>query len=278
MKELNQAVYYTTAQVTELVDLSDQNVRKYVRLLEDRNYEVAKDEHNRRLFSANDVLILRALITQAKKPGYTLDSAADEIVKQVADIISSKDHKVSSSTDNNEIREMFSHVIERLDAIQAENKDLKDNVRNLVVRLEQYDHYEAQRYIDYGNNVQNNAVENSPLKDHATDSEDEDSEENSLVNNTINDDAERTRNDIDDDTDISEIEQAKERQYDEDYRKEAPSVSEVADDGNVDMSVYKEEVHTKEEEEPTPSIQDKNPHEHEEKSGFFGNLFKMFRK
>lgn len=78
MKELNQAVYYTTAQVTELVDLSDQNVRKYVRLLEDRKYEVAKDEHNRRLFSANDVLILRELIKKAKKPGYTLESAADE--------------------------------------------------------------------------------------------------------------------------------------------------------------------------------------------------------
>jgi len=139
MKELNQAVYYTTAQVTELVDLSDQNVRKYVRLLEDRKYEVAKDEHNRRLFSANDVLILRELITKAKKPGHTLESAADEIVNEIGEIISASGHGVSTTSSDNDIKEMFSHVIERLDAIQDENKDLKDNIRNLVERMEQYD-------------------------------------------------------------------------------------------------------------------------------------------
>ncbi|HIW37526.1 MAG TPA: hypothetical protein H9885_00720 [Candidatus Jeotgalicoccus stercoravium] len=77
MSQSQNVIYYTTAQVTELVELSDQNVRKYVRMLEDRDYEVAKDEHNRRLFSKKDVKVLQEMIKIAKSPGNTLESAAD---------------------------------------------------------------------------------------------------------------------------------------------------------------------------------------------------------
>lgn len=124
-----------------MVELSDQNVRKYVRLLEDRNYEVAKDEYNRRLFSKKDVSILQEMIKIAKSPGNTLDSAADEIVENLNsfDEDSSEETNEVSNMSNHDISRMFSLVLEKLDEIQNENKALKTNINTLVQRLEEYD-------------------------------------------------------------------------------------------------------------------------------------------
>lgn len=282
MKDLNQAVYYTTAQVTELVDLSDQNVRKYVRLLEDRKYEVAKDEHNRRLFSANDVLILRELITRSKKPGYTLESAADDIVNEVGEIISASGHGVATASNDNDIKEMFAHVIERLDAIQDENKDLKDNIRNLVERLEYYDQNNQQRYLE-STFTEENSAENSAEEDNeesSVDGEDSGIEEHgyNVENDAGNFENKNTDNDIDDATDVSlEIEEGQQEQS----ADEAPSVSENSNDNNIDMSEYK-----KEESNPAEKQNDEIQQENsqtgnqngEDKEGFFSSLLKIFKK
>ncbi len=281
MKELNQAVYYTTAQVTELVDLSDQNVRKYVRLLEDRKYEVAKDEHNRRLFSANDVLILRELIKKAKKPGYTLESAADEIVNEIGEIISTSGHAVSTGSNEDDIKEMFAHVIERLDAIQDENKDLKDNIRNLVNRLEQYDQYNSQRYLETsvteeynvddkvsksGENLEDDHLDKDIAPDDDNVKNDDDNNGNEEIDNVIGDDAELSSN----------IEEAKSTESIE----EAPSVSENSEGNNIDMSEYNEEENESKTKQ-NDAIQQEDSHsssQNDEKEGFFSGLFKMFKR
>lgn len=281
MKELNQAVYYTTAQVTELVDLSDQNVRKYVRLLEDRKYEVAKDEHNRRLFSANDVLILRELISKAKKPGYTLESAADEIVNEISEIISSSGQGVSTSSSDTDIKEMFTHVIERLDAIQDENKDLKDNIRNLVERLEQYDEYDAQRYLEYseedGNNVDENIAVGTDTDDLSMSEEAIDKQSNNVKNNSDNDDLEETDNSTN--KDISESSDV-ETDQPGNSNGEAPSVSEKPKKNSIDMSEYAQEKDIKEKKSVTeqPKSSQTSEKNEEDKEGFFSSLFKMFKK
>lgn len=283
MKELNQAVYYTTAQVTELVDLSDQNVRKYVRLLEDRKYEVAKDEHNRRLFSANDVLILRELITKAKKPGYTLELAADEIVSEVGEIISASGHGVSASTNDNDIKEMFSHVIERLDAIQDENKDLKDNIRNLVERLEQYDQHNTQRYLESSAaeeySADDNVIESSVSAGPEETEIDITRKGNNVKNDVENPDREKTGNDIDEDTDEAS---ESERDQSELPVDEAPSVSENSEENNIDMRKYSQEEETESQEKDGQSVQQQNSQSNnqndEDKEGFFSSLFKMFKK
>lgn len=281
MKELNQAVYYTTAQVTELVDLSDQNVRKYVRLLEDRKYEVAKDEHNRRLFSANDVLILRELITKAKKPGYTLESAADEIVNEISEIISASGHGVSTSSSDNDIKEMFTHVIERLDAIQDENKDLKDNIRNLVERLEQYDQYSAQRYLDYPeedkNNDDKNITAGTDTDDSSLSEEAMDKQSNNGKNNSDNDAVIETDNDTN--KDISESSDV-ETDQPGNSNGEAPSVSEKPEENNIDMSEYAQEKDIKEKQSDAeqPESSQTSEKNEEDKEGFFSSLFKMFKK
>ncbi len=279
MKELNQSVYYTTAQVTELVELSDQNVRKYVRLLEDRKYEVAKDEHNRRLFSANDILVLRELITKAKKPGYTLESAADEIMGEISEIISGASHKMTPGNDNNEIREMFSHVISRLDAIQEENRDLKDNIRNLVERLERYDEDNAQRYIGYVNAIENNDASMSAQVDDAGDTEvyvdNGKNAGNNGENNVVNDDLDSDDNVTEGDSDVAEEKESASQADDE---ENAPSVSETTDRKNVDMSDYSDsEESGRNDDQPAADEKRKTENESAEKGGFLDGLFKMFR-
>lgn len=139
MSQSQNVIYYTTAQVTDMVELSDQNVRKYVRLLEDRNYEVAKDEHNRRLFSKKDVSVLQEMIKIAKSPGNTLDSAADEIIENMDDFEETKSENQVSKMSDNDVSRLLALVLEKLDEIQNENKELKSNISTLVHRLEEYD-------------------------------------------------------------------------------------------------------------------------------------------
>lgn len=279
MKELNQSVFYTTAQVTELVELSDQNVRKYVRLLEDREYEVAKDEHNRRLFSANDILVLRELIKKAKKPGYTLESAADEIMEEVGEIISGDSRYVTPNNENNEIREMFSHVISRLDAIQEENRDLKHNIRNLVERLERYDADNAQRYIGYVD-----AIENNDANQEVGDAEDQESEalnsndekdRNSAVEDEVEDNSAHGSN-------VAEGSADPDVKEPNDQEEKAPSVSETPEpeQGNIDMKAYGEPAESGQEADAQAAAgeQGKPDAESREKGGFLDGLFKMFRK
>lgn len=280
MKELNQSVYYTTAQVTELVELSDQNVRKYVRLLEDRKYEVAKDEHNRRLFSANDVLVLRELIKKAKKPGYTLESAADEIMEEIDEIISGASHKMMPANDNNEIREMFSHVISRLDEIQEENRDLKDNIRNLVERLERYDEDNAQRYIGYINALEDGEMlqaEKAINNEEAEGSEDEKLYDDNVEKDASDDVMEEQENVVSKNTDQ---EPHNTTESDENNEESAPSVSETTDRENVDMSEYSG---TGESTEDAGTAKDNVEKEDagdaaRDKGGFLDGLLKIFRK
>ena len=139
MSQAQNVIYYTTAQVTDMVELSDQNVRKYVRLLEDRNYEVAKDEHNRRLFSKKDVSVLQEMIKIAKSPGNTLDSAADGIIENMDDFEETPSENQVSKMSDNDVSRLLALVLEKLDEIQNENKELKSNISTLVHRLEEYD-------------------------------------------------------------------------------------------------------------------------------------------
>lgn len=280
MKELNQSVYYTTAQVTELVELSDQNVRKYVRLLEDRKYEVAKDEHNRRLFSANDVLVLRELIKKAKKPGYTLESAADEIMGEVDEIISGASHKMMPANDNNEIREMFTHVISRLDEIQEENRDLKDNIRNLVERLERYDEDNAQRYIGYINALEDGgmpeAEESTPDRKVEVSEDAGETQDNNVGRNASNDVSTEEEDIVSEDADHISAE----AQNNGNIEGNAPSVSETVDRENVDMSEYSGPG------ESTEGAGTAKPNDQKDdggdtgrdKGGFLDGLLKIFRK
>lgn len=239
MNDGKQTIFYTTAQVTEMVELSDQNVRKYVRLLEDREYNVAKDEHNRRLFSGNDIVILKELIVKAKQPGYTLETAADEVIEEVNNILTNSDEKLPSTANDNDIMGMFSKVMDKLEVIQEENRDLKSNINNLVERLEAYDENSNQNYLGYTN--ENTPVENDDnnVSDDITLEEDGGTEEQ-------NDHS----SEEDKDTGASEDEKVS-----------------VTSDHNVDMDQYKSES---EKEEPKV---EKSP----EKKGFFSGLVDFFK-
>src|SRR5699024_6544426 len=114
MRETNHAVYYTTAQVKDMVELSDQNVRKYVRMLEDRKYEYAKDKYNRRFFSQKYITILKEFIKLEKQPVYTLETAADEIIVQVPHIVSKKVENTPVNVTNNDINRMIGAVMDKL--------------------------------------------------------------------------------------------------------------------------------------------------------------------
>lgn len=141
MSQKNQ-IYYTTAQVTDMVELSDQNVRKYVRMLEERGYEVAKDEHQRRLFSQNDVHILNEMIRVSKMPGFTLELAADEVMNTVDEIIAQNEVEEADYTStNDDVLKALEKVLQKLEDMRQENIILRRNVNSLVTRLEDYDNH-----------------------------------------------------------------------------------------------------------------------------------------
>src|SRR5699024_12760031 len=114
------------------VERTDKNVCKYVRRLEERKYEVAKYEHNRRLFSQEDITVLKEFIKLAKQPGYTLETAADEIIVKVPHIVSEKGEKTPVNVTNNEINRMIRAVTDKLDDIQQKNRKHAQNKMHLI--------------------------------------------------------------------------------------------------------------------------------------------------
>lgn len=276
MSQSQNVIYYTTAQVTDMVELSDQNVRKYVRLLEDRNYEVAKDEHNRRLFSKKDVNVLQKMIKIAKSPGNTLDSAADEIIENMDDFEETPSENQVSKMSDNDVSRLLALVLEKLDEIQNENKELKSNISTLVHRLEEYD-LQALEY----NPVEK--VETS-IAEETTETAEDDTAADAGMEETVT--PETTEEEIVVETPAEEeseetVEEtpAEEEETAEVESSEEPGETKGQNTGTIDLNAQEEKA----EENVTASVDELNTDEvakqqiEEPKKGFFGKLASMFK-
>ncbi len=259
MRETNHAVYYTTAQVKDMVELSDQNVRKYVRMLEDRKYEVAKDEHNRRLFSQEDTAVLKEFIKLAKQPGYTLETAADEIIEKVPHIVSEKEDHAPVNVTNSDINRMLGAVMEKLETMQQENRELKHNVSHLVERLEAYSKYNEPLSLEYHSG--------------AGEEESQEWEEVTVSAETDIDDSDDS---VDSNESSVETEEMPEKVDIEDKNTAEMDASVDSETSNIDMSSYGNEA------ENAPADNDHategSIEKEEEKGGYFSKLFNIFKK
>ncbi|HBV24238.1 MAG TPA: hypothetical protein DEB42_10715 [Jeotgalicoccus sp.] len=269
MSQSQNVIYYTTAQVTDMVELSDQNVRKYVRLLEDRNYEVAKDEHNRRLFSKKDVNVLQKMIKIAKSPGNTLDSAADEIIENMDDFEETPNENQVSKMSDNDVSRLLALVLEKLDEIQNENKELKSNISTLVHRLEEYDlkalEYSPDEKVE--SFLAEETYQTEPVEEEIGETEEAITPETSVEEITVEAPAEE-----------SVEEPAAETLENQDEALEAVEQKEE-NTGTIDLSTQEEKV----EEAVSVSSEELNNDEtakqqiEEPKKGFFGKLASMFK-
>ena len=262
MRETNHAVYYTTAQVKDMVELSDQNVRKYVRMLEERKYEVAKDEHNRRLFSQEDIAVLKEFIKLAKQPGYTLETAADEIIEKVPHIVYEKGENAPANVTNNDINRMIGAVMEKLETMQQENRELKHNVNHLVERLEAYSKYNEPLSLEYRSSSDG---EQSPDWEDAEVSAELDEgqamEEVADEKSSVQKEAE-------------EIPQ--EETVREDIPAEEPDAAADSKASNIDMNSYGNDEG--QDREQNDREEDTDAGKEEEKGGYFSKLFSIFKK
>ena len=297
MSQSQNVIYYTTAQVTDMVELSDQNVRKYVRLLEDRNYEVAKDEHNRRLFSKKDVNVLQEMIRIAKSPGNTLDSAADEIIENMDNFEENEAENQVSKMSDNDVSRLLALVLEKLEDIQLENKELKTNISTLVHRLEEYD-LKALEYNSVNeeeSSIEDETFEDAAVADEAFDDELTETEaavEEVVQEETVEDPVEET---IEEEIVAEEPVTAPEQVIEEELEAEAVEEtveSTIAPEEAAPEAVEKElaseqqagtiDLNTHDDKPEVPEEEFNNDAEakqqiEEPKKGFFGKLASMFK-
>lgn len=261
MRETNHTVYYTTAQVKDMVELSDQNVRKYVRLLEDRKYEVAKDEHNRRLFSQGDIAVLKEFIKLAKQPGYTLETAADEIIEKVPHIVSEKSGNTPANVTNNDIDRMLGAVMEKLEVMQQENRELKHNVHNLVERLEAYSKYNEPLSLEYRDNTAE--TETSEWNPEEVNEFNTSNEKNEFEEITQEESKDRTAQE--------------ETPAEDDESSEEDTPAKHSSGSNIDMSSYENDDNS-DSNATDENTADQPLKNEEEKGGYFSKLFAIFKK
>lgn len=285
-------IYYTTAQVTDMVELSDQNVRKYVRLLENRNYEVAKDEHNRRLFSKKDVNVLKEMIRIAKAPGNTLDSAADTIIESQDEFEETESENQVSKMSDNDISRLLAIVLEKLDEIQNENKELKSNISTLVHRLEEYD-LKALEYSPEKSEEETAFVEDtfeeeeSPQVTEETEPEVEAAavEEETVEEEMSEEETASAAETVEEATVPASEELVEEAPAEESADEEAAAEPEVQtetaasekNNGTVDLSQQEEQTQTVTEEKEVNSEDIAKEQIEAPKKGFFGKLASMFK-
>ena len=277
MSQSQNVIYYTTAQVTDMVELSDQNVRKYVRLLEDRSYEVAKDEHNRRLFSKKDVSVLQEMIKIAKSPGNTLDSAADEIIENMDDFEETPSENQVSKMSDSDVSRLLALVLEKLDEIQNENKELKSNISTLVHRLEEYD----LKALEYNpvEKVETSIAEETYEREETTEAAEDTSAEVDMEE-TVTRETTEEEIVVEAPAEEEEVEEtpAVEETAAEAEPAEEPAVTKTENTGTIDLSAEEEKV-----EESAPAAEELNTDEvakqqiEEPKKGFFGKLASMFK-
>ncbi|TVT28145.1 hypothetical protein FO441_06950 [Salinicoccus cyprini] len=255
MKEMNQTVYYTTAQMKDKVELSDQNVRKYVRLLEDRNYEVAKDEHNRRLFSQGDVAVMKEFIRLAKQPGYTLETAADEIIEKVPNIVTEKSQNTPASVTNNDINHMLGVVMDKLETMQQENRELKENVHRLVEKLDEYGKYSQTLSLQYSGSGDEAQRSDAITSNGSADSTYEDAAYEEPMPAEV-----ATEDETEDETAAHESE------------------NQSGKASNIDMNSYADQEQEDDRKEEETQADESSKQDTEEKGGYFSKLFSMFKK
>ncbi|WP_411843198.1 MerR family transcriptional regulator [Salinicoccus sp. HZC-1] len=264
MRETNHAVYYTTAQVKDMVELSDQNVRKYVRLLEDRKYEVAKDEHNRRLFSQEDIAVLKEFIKLAKQPGYTLETAADEIIEKVPHIISEKSGNTPANITNNDIDKMLGAVMDKLEVMQQENRELKHNVHSLVERLEAYSKYNEPLSLEY--------------RDNNANTETAEWESDKINDSNNNEDTSEFEEPPREESSQNELAEEK-APADEEVTADEKTSVEDSNTSNIDMSNYGNDENNNDNSlTPDENTAEQSLKKEEEKGGYFSKLFGIFKK
>lgn len=292
MSQSQNVIYYTTAQVTDMVELSDQNVRKYVRLLENRNYEVAKDEHNRRLFSKKDVNVLKEMIRIAKAPGNTLDSAADTIIESQDEFEETESENQVSKMSDNDISRLLAIVLEKLDEIQNENKELKSNISTLVHRLEEYD-LKALEYSPEKSEEETAFVEDtfeeeeSPQVTEETEPEVEAAavEEETVEEEMSEEETASAAETVEEATVPASEELVEEAPAEESADEEAAAEPEVQtetaasekNNGTVDLSQQEEQTQTVTEEKEVNSEDIAKEQIEAPKKGFFGKLASMFK-
>ncbi|CAD2072421.1 hypothetical protein [Phocicoccus pinnipedialis] len=277
MSQQNQ-IYYTTAQVTDMVELSDQNVRKYVRMLEERGYDVAKDEHQRRLFSQNDVSVLNEMIRTSKTPGFTLELAADEIMKNLDEIVSKNEIDTDDNRGTNEdILKVLEKVLVKLDEMRQENIVLRENVSHLVSRLEEYD----ARILEVGNEQKLISTQMEEIKEQTEPQNEKTQQVTASTETTVEEEKSR---EIETKSDSSEANTTGDMKGTEESTETAEEEKSETS-SNIDMSKYedpmeaievpednKETIKTNEDTQ-TKIPEQTRPVEEPKKKGFFARLF-----
>jgi hypothetical protein len=149
---------------------------------------------------------------------------------------------------------MLGVVMDKLEAMQQENRELKNNVHRLVEKLDEYGKYSQTLSLQYKDEDKNEEWNHSAGSGDAEVYEDVQYEETSL-------------------TDDGEKEDAGERMiYTSDIGDQEKSSA-----SNVDMSNY-DAAEDDSEREETGSAAQSNRQDEEEKGGYFSKLFSMFKK
>ena len=84
MREI-QAIEYTSAKdISKTLKIQISTLRKYAALLDEKaktEFYFARDEQNNRIFTKDDVVVLKRIIELKNKPNYTLNAAVTQIIE-----------------------------------------------------------------------------------------------------------------------------------------------------------------------------------------------------
>lgn len=137
MKEIHPIDYVSTRIVCERLKIQPSTLRKYASLLDEKTEKdlyFTRDESNNRLYTKEDIATLQLLIELKNKPGYTVETAVNEIIGFSYN--SDTGAAIAAETEKND----FSSALRLL--IAQQNKYLDDYQVVLQKKDEQIDRLE----------------------------------------------------------------------------------------------------------------------------------------
>lgn len=147
MKKLESVTEYITPKdVARQLKIAPETLRKYANLVDKVNKEnfFTRDSHNARMYSKEDITLLKRVIELKNNAGITLEKAVYRSLKEISETSVTDTVSISQNANNDylkilieEQKETINHYESLVTDLIESNRSLTDKVQNLITTQEQ---------------------------------------------------------------------------------------------------------------------------------------------
>lgn len=125
---------YSPKEMTDILNIGDSTLRKWCIALEEQNYFFSRTENNKRLFTDNDLIVLKHFRNLVQVQNMNINNAAALVAAKYIYLKRTASQTENTENDNRSLNADFSRLFDEME-------QLKELNRQLLIRLDEQQHY-----------------------------------------------------------------------------------------------------------------------------------------